>query len=850
MRRRISLVLLAALMTLPAVAPVRAAEPVSPEASVEPVGTQAPSTSPTPDSTPEVDPTVGASATAETSNVPETAAPSEAPDASTAPEPTPEPTPAASADPAPTTAPTSTVTPEPEPTKAPGRRAPSTDDGHGRPDVTDRYIVILDSRADTGDVVERVAKRTGVKADRTFNRAVRAFTARLTPAQRRTIEGDGSVVAVVPDEVIEVAAQTTPTGVSRIGTKRNTIAKINGIDERVNADVAIVDTGIQANHPDLNVVGGYNCSSSNRSAWRDVQGHGTHVAGTVAAIDNGAGVVGVAPGARLWAVKILNDDGYGLLSWYVCGLDWIASQRDPADSSRPLIEAVNMSVVKDGKDDRVCGTVNNDVLHKAICRVTAAGVTVVAAAGNDSRSAASRVPAAYNEVITVSALADLDGKAGAVGGPRCWSWGGYDSDETFADFSNFGSDVDIIAPGKCIWSSIPGSRYGYSSGTSMATPAVAGAVALYKASRPKATPAEVREALMYLANTGWKTSTDPDAYHEKLLDVSKLGSLGTFKLGAGPDGFVDETGGPTVVPVTVTRSSTFFERVRLTVSGVPAGWTASLDKASLLGWTATAATLTVTVPPSTPEGFYDITVTGTNQGRTASAVARVVVASDTPTAFPPSSAKAKTNAALGSTTASVVVAWPAATDPTSAITAYEFESRLDGGEWTATKTVPGSTRSVLTDLVVRGSYQFRVRARDAAGNWSDWAPTATFYRAVVYNDRNSSLQYAGTWAGSASASATSQTLKSSERNGANVRYTFTGRGISVIAPVSPTRGWFEVRIDGVFVGKVSLASSSLKHRQTVFSTAWETSGTHTIELRVVRSSLRPKASLDALVVLR
>ena len=253
---------------------------------------------------------------------------------------------------------------------------------------TGRYIVLLDEGTDTSATVERMGRQKGIKADRTFGKTIRGFSARLDAKQRKALEADPSVVAVVPDEVIQVEGQTTPTGVARIFTKSNTIAKINGVDERVDADVAIVDTGIQPNHPDLNVVGGYNCSTSNRAAWRDVQNHGTHVAGTVAAKDNTIGVVGVAPGARLWAVKILNDDGYGLLSWYVCGLDWILAKRDPADPSRPLIEAANMSVAKSGDDDPDCGASEKDVLHLAICRVVKGGITVVAAAGNDQMSAA------------------------------------------------------------------------------------------------------------------------------------------------------------------------------------------------------------------------------------------------------------------------------------------------------------------------------------------------------------------------------------------------------------------------------------------------------------------------------
>ena len=113
----------------------------------------------------------------------------------------------------------------------------------------------------------------------------------------------------------------------------------------------------------------------------------------------------------------------------------------------------------------------------------------MAAAANEHSSAAGFVPAAYNEVITVSALADTDGKSGGLGGNRCFSWGTYDVDDTFADFSNYGSDVDVIAPGKCIWSTDARTRAtGTRRGRRWRLPAVTGAVALYKASRPPGDP--------------------------------------------------------------------------------------------------------------------------------------------------------------------------------------------------------------------------------------------------------------------------------------------------------------------------------------------------------------------------
>ena len=366
-----------------------------------------------------------------------------------------------------------------------------------------RWIVMLRDGASV-TAAETRARGLGVSVDRAFSHVVRGYSAKLDAAQFASLREDPNVVALVPDAVIRLEAQSTPRGIRRVFGPKNPIAKIDGVDQRVDADVAIVDTGIDKQHPDLNVVGGVNCSSSNANAWDDGNGHGTHVAGIVGAKDNGEGVVGVAPGVRLWAVRILNSGGSGLISWYVCGLDWITAQRDPNDPSRPLIEAANMSVAKTGSDDHNCGLTNHDPMHRAICRLVASGVTVVAAAGNNHFSASRLVPASYNEVITVSALADSDGRPGGFGGNACFSWGSYDRDDTFANFSNFGRDVDLIAPGKCIWSSVPGG-YAYLSGTSMAAPHVTGAVALYKASRPLATPAQVRLALVAAGNHDWKT---------------------------------------------------------------------------------------------------------------------------------------------------------------------------------------------------------------------------------------------------------------------------------------------------------------------------------------------------------
>jgi len=204
----------------------------------------------------------------------------------------------------------------------------------------------------------------------------------------------------------------------------------------VNVDVAVavVDTGIDLTHPDLNVAGGVNCATGR--SFNDCNGHGSHVAGTITARDNDIGVVGVAPGARLWAVRVLNNAGSGSWSNVICGVDWVTEHHD-------VIEVANVSLGGSGTKPPGSGCVTGDALHDAICTSVAAGVTYTVAAGNSADDAANHVPVAYDEVITVSALADFDGQPGRLGSATCRA----DEDDTLADFSNIGADVDLIAPG-------------------------------------------------------------------------------------------------------------------------------------------------------------------------------------------------------------------------------------------------------------------------------------------------------------------------------------------------------------------------------------------------------------------
>ena len=338
------------------------------------------------------------------------------------------------------------------------------------PQATSRNVIVVfyDDERDVDGLAAEHGRAYGAQISASYHSALKGYAATIPDARVDDVRRDPRVAFVSEDRPMEAVAQTLPTGIDRIDGEFSSHYASNTWD----IAVAVIDTG-SGPHSDLNIAGGKNCSTGR--SFSDGNGHGTHVAGTIGAINNTIGVVGVAPGIPIYSVRVLNNQGSGSFSSIICGIDWVT-----ANAASLNIKVANMSLGGSGSDDGNCGNSNADALHKAICRSVGAGVTYVVAAGNSNANFAGFVPAAYNEVLTVTAMADFNGQPGGGATATCRPG----VDDSAADFSNFATpgSLDeghtIAAPGVCIYSTWKGGGYNTISGTSMASPHAAGTAAL------------------------------------------------------------------------------------------------------------------------------------------------------------------------------------------------------------------------------------------------------------------------------------------------------------------------------------------------------------------------------------
>ncbi len=453
--------------------------------------------------------------------------------------------------------------------------------------VSDQYIVLFeDGVSDVRGLANAMARRNGLTLKHTYTSALKGFAAGMPAPVAEALARDPSVAYVEQD--LYAHAVEMVTGVARIGADVNVYANMDGTDDpdvvngqRVDVDVAVIDSGIYP-HADLNVYRFYNCiggcsGSGSAANAIDDNGHGTHVSGTIGALDNGVDlssggiayeVAGVAPGARLWGFKVLDANGGGSFADVIAGIDLVTAHADE-------IEVANMSL---------SGIGFLQSLQSAIEASVDAGVVYVVAASNDAadvygkngnldtaatckglfcRNADDYIPSAYTAAMTVSALGDFDGVAGGLTSRTlAFTTCTHTGDDVMACFSNYsqsvaagnpvtspGAAIDVAGPGMDILSTYPGG-YTWINGTSMASPHVAGAVALYIAEYGRATNAAgvhaIRQALIDNAEpqTDWgpADTKDPDSNPEGLVYVGDANAAPGVSITSPTDGTTFDTG--------------------------------------------------------------------------------------------------------------------------------------------------------------------------------------------------------------------------------------------------------------------------------------------------------------------
>ncbi|MFB6847759.1 S8 family peptidase [Streptomyces sp. NPDC056373] len=339
--------------------------------------------------------------------------------------------------------------------------------------IKDSYLVTLKKSAGlkaSSAAGKGLVKEYGGSVDKTFGKALNGWSATLSATEARRLAADPAVASVEQNQRVALAATQTnaPWGLDRIDQASLPLSGTYTYPDSAGSGVTVyvIDTGVRITHQEISgrASHGYDAVDGDNNA-SDGNGHGTHVATTIAGT-----TYGVAKKAKIVGVRVLNNSGSGTTAGVIAGIDWVTRNH-----SGPSV--ANMSL----------GGGASATLDTAVRNSIAGGVTYAVAAGNSSTSASSSSPARVAEAITVGATTSTDAKA---------------------SYSNYGSALDIFAPGSSITAGWHTSDTATNtiSGTSMATPHVAGAAAVYLAGHTSSTPAQVATALVNGAVTGKVTS--------------------------------------------------------------------------------------------------------------------------------------------------------------------------------------------------------------------------------------------------------------------------------------------------------------------------------------------------------
>ncbi len=337
---------------------------------------------------------------------------------------------------------------------------------------TDRYVVVLkEGASDPGRMADGMARRYGLGVGFVYRHALKGFSAVIPNERVAAVRADERVAYVERDGVMK-AAQVLPWGVDRVDADASSTKAGNGRGAVSNVNVYVIDTGIDKKHTDLSVVSHVNFAGGKNA---DCDGHGTHVAGTLAAKDDASDVVGVAPGAPLIGVKVLGCGGEGSVSTVIEGIDWVT-----ANAQKPAV--ANMSLGGDASRS----------VDDAVKRSAESGILYSVAAGNEGEDACKHSPSRAgagtdNGIVTTAATNKKNAEMG---------------------ISNYGRCVDLWAPGAGTLSTRLGGGTTRMSGTSMASPHAGGGAALYLRSHASASPQEVEGALKAAAREPGTTSKD------------------------------------------------------------------------------------------------------------------------------------------------------------------------------------------------------------------------------------------------------------------------------------------------------------------------------------------------------